>query len=838
MRIKKKSYIFLAASALFFIWCFVGRHGIFASNGDWSSQHSVIPDYFRQQFYETGQLFPEFSASLGGGQNIYHFSYYGLLSPLILPSYLLPFVKMSDYVMAVSILCLIASAMLLHIWLKRHGFCAEIRLAASMLFLLAAPMVYQFHRQIMFVNYMPFLCMAFIGVDRYWEKGKSGLYAAGVFFMVMTSFYFSVAGILALLLYGVSRYRKTAFRWPMLRFFLPMGIAVCASGILLLPTACALFARSGNATEYAFESLLVPDFSETRFAYSGYGIGLTVGILTVLFLVLFGKDKRDRLLSLGCLVILTVPFFSWLLNGGLYARGKSLIPFLPVLCYLAARCLKGVWEGEVSFWKSLLSYAGTVLWCAVSFFAWGNGELTREYALVFAELSLMPPSFLLYRKTRLLPILAAPSLCCLIVFGFCLNDKGKDWMDPDFYESVTDEAWGEEISSALDQESGLFRLEQRGSHEESKSNINRIWDTRQWITSCYSSAYQEGYRTFREKAFQTEQPYRNCLMQSASKNPLFRKLMGVKYLAEKEEGVTVRAQEHTAPVIYATDRVMPAQFYQKLSFPDSQTALMRYAAVEGGAEADLQEGRLRQNVSAAEEATASFVECGGLEQAKDGYRIRSKKDVHTSLALQNEKGQPKGQLWYLQFDVRNQKAGKDVIIEIEGIRNNLSADSHIYYNGNTTFTYVMAPGERQEEAAVTFGAGEYDISNIRAFMGDASLLEEDALYQASFLPDQKQTKGNRICGEITVEKKGYLITSIPYDEGFTLWIDGEEVQKELVNTAFLGAKIGEGRHRVEIRYHAPGRTAGMLVSGIGALAWAALMLWERRRPHLTVREGT
>ena len=122
-------------------------------------------------------------------------------------------------------------------------------------------------------------------------------------------------------------------------------------------------------------------------------------------------------------------------------------------------------------------------------------------------------------------------------------------------------------------------------------------------------------------------------------------------------------------------------------------------------------------------------------------------------------------------------------------------------------------------------------------MGDASLLEEDALYQASFLPDQKQTKGNRICGEITVKKKGYLITSIPYDEGFTLWIDGEEVQKELVNTAFLGAKIGEGRHRVEIRYHAPGRTAGMLVSGIGALAWAVLMLWERRRPHLTVREG-
>ena len=67
---------------------------------DWISQHSVIPDYFRQQFYETGSLFPEFAMNLGGGQNIYNFAYYGLYNPVILLSYALPFVKMGDYVMA------------------------------------------------------------------------------------------------------------------------------------------------------------------------------------------------------------------------------------------------------------------------------------------------------------------------------------------------------------------------------------------------------------------------------------------------------------------------------------------------------------------------------------------------------------------------------------------------------------------------------------------------------------------------------------------------------------------------------------------------------------------
>lgn len=105
-------YLLLTALTLFFCRMFVGRYGIFGAKVDWFSQHSVLPDYFRQQFYATGKLFPEFAANLGGGQNIYHFAYYGLYSPLILPSYLLPFVKMSDYIMAVSVTGLTASVLL------------------------------------------------------------------------------------------------------------------------------------------------------------------------------------------------------------------------------------------------------------------------------------------------------------------------------------------------------------------------------------------------------------------------------------------------------------------------------------------------------------------------------------------------------------------------------------------------------------------------------------------------------------------------------------------------------------------------------------------------------
>ena len=169
-------YLILAGFTLFFCWWFVGRHGIFGAKVDWLSQHSVLPDYFRQQFYATGKIFPEFASNLGGGQNIYHFAYYGLYSPLILPSYLLPFVKMSDYIMAVSITGLTASVLLFYYWLKSRKTGTGVAFIISLMFLLAGPMIGQYSCQIMFVDYMPFLCLALIGVDRYFEQEKSGLF--------------------------------------------------------------------------------------------------------------------------------------------------------------------------------------------------------------------------------------------------------------------------------------------------------------------------------------------------------------------------------------------------------------------------------------------------------------------------------------------------------------------------------------------------------------------------------------------------------------------------------------------------------------------------------------
>ena len=114
--------------------------------------------------------------------------------------------------MVASIVCLAAAVIILYRWLKSREFTAAVSGMTALMFLFAGPMIYQSSHQIMFVNYMPFLCLTFLGIDRYFEQKKSGLLIGGTFLMIMTSFYFSIGGILALGLYGIYRYARTKER--------------------------------------------------------------------------------------------------------------------------------------------------------------------------------------------------------------------------------------------------------------------------------------------------------------------------------------------------------------------------------------------------------------------------------------------------------------------------------------------------------------------------------------------------------------------------------------------------------------------------------------------------
>ena len=833
-------YLLLTALTLFFCRMFVGRYGIFGAKVDWFSQHSVLPDYFRQQFYATGKLFPEFAANLGGGQNIYHFAYYGLYSPLILPSYLLPFVKMSDYIMAVSVTGLTASVLLFYYWLKSRKTDIGTAFILSLMFLLAGPMIGQYSGQIMFVDYMPFLCLALIGVDRYFEQEKSALFTVSVFLMIMTSFYFSIGGMLALVLYGLHRYFEqreeckvtvSAFLRDGLCFVRPMFLAVLMSCFFLVPTALALTGGRSKGQNTSLAAFFIPQIAVERFAYSIYGIGLTTLVITVLLTGLLYRKVYEKVLTYGCVIVLVIPVFAYLLNGGLYIRDKVFIPFLPLLCYLIGIYLEKCRKSELSFIAGMIPYIITTVFVYIArnqFASKGTGE--SIWKALLAESILFLICYVLYcamkrhcKETKEILMLALPSVICLAVtMNTFYQMKPDRYVSRKLYRDVAGEQNRQAVKEALKDDDGYYRTEQVGSDDENAADLNRIWDVDQNITSIYSSAYNPDYQTFRQKTFGLEEPFRNGMMQSVSKNPVFRRMMGVRYIVSdsdvpgytlvKKCGTTgIYQNKDAAPVMYATDHVMTEEEYKKLAFPYNQTVFLEYAVVGEHTESS------DQNIMTAYEPVslkmANNRTTGGAEQK----------------TIQQE-GQK--QILFLRFRVDNAHPNKDVAVWINGIRNKLSAKDHVYYNENKIFTYAVPLKDGEDNISVTFGKGKYRLRHVQAYLG--SLPERsELLYQSEIQVDKKQTEDNVIQGTIRVRKDGWFITSIPYDKHFKIYIDGKETEIQKVNTAFLGCKIESGNHELKIIYHAPGTTTGKILSLIGIAGFLLVLVREKRKQKNT-----
>ena len=845
-------YLLLGMFTLFFCWFFCGRYGVFGSKVDWISQHSVLPDYFRQQFYNTGQLFPEFAANIGGGQNIYNFAYYGLYSPVVLVSYFLPFVKMSDYMMAAGVISLLAAVLLFYKWLLRRGITSRLSFLTALLFLLSGPMIYHSYNQIMFVNYMPFLCLAFLGVDRYFEKQKAGLYTISVFLMILTSFYFSIGGMFALVLYVIYRYTEgkeklgenikiLGFVSDGFRFLLPMLTAVLMSAVLLVPTAMALAGGREGGHKTALSALLIPEIPIFRVVYTPYGIGLTTLAITVLITGLTYRKLYEKFLHIACIVILAVPLFAYLLNGGLYIRDKVMIPFLPFLCYLIATYLEKQKRREISFWAGALPFLLTIV---LVYMGREQGKYSEYLGWVLVDALVMLVCYLIFYWKKFDWVLIVVPIGFLALYGVVLHKSADKMIEPAFYEEVTNKQIRTEIEELTEKENGFYRMEQSGTTSENAANLNRIWNMQQYVSSIYSSSYNPAYQKFRTETFLVEQPFRNVLMQSVTENPIYQKLMGIKYILSEQEitgyqqekkvgDVTVYKNEEVLPIAYVTNQMISEKAYEDLAFPYSQLAFLRFAVGKSVNDTVNPKEVLNSQVKEAG-AEIPMEDTQAIEKIEDGYHIKSKEIQNVKLKISEEAQQE--EILFVQFELKNYKRSKDVSVWLAGVKNKLSAGSHIYYNGNTTFTYAVNLKAGQTEVNLGLGAGNYEIRNLRCYIGntDESL---KTLCQSEFRVDKAQTKGNRIVGSVDGVKDGYLITSIPYDEHFEVKIDGKDVKYEKVNTAFLGVKMPVGTHEVEIVYHAPGLKMGKVLSVTGLLLLAGMMVTVQRLTGLKKTDG-
>jgi uncharacterized membrane protein YfhO len=83
--------------------------------------------------------------------------------------------------------------------------------------------------------------------------------------------------------------------------------------------------------------------------------------------------------------------------------------------------------------------------------------------------------------------------------------------------------------------------------------------------------------------------------------------------------------------------------------------------------------------------------------------------------------------------------------------------------------------------------------------------------------------------EVNNDEAGYLLTPIPYEDGWSVKVDGEEAKAVTADYGFFAVWLEAGEHVVEYSYEQPYLKEGAILSAVSAMACAAIIIFQRRK---------
>ncbi len=812
MKNNKINYLIIIIYGLLLTFLFLGENNLFGSNTDWISQHIIIPDYLRNIFYETKNILPNLAINMGAGQNIFNFSYYGLLSPVILVSYFLPFLKTTTYIIIASIILYVLSGVLIYKFLNTK--CGnKTALFLSLVFLTLAPM-FHFHHHIMFVWNIPFIILSLIGVDKYIEKNKSFLLMLSTFLMIMVNYYYSIPGLMVIVIYGIYRllnqdkFNLKEFFINLLKASLRIIIPILMAGILLVPTANIILETGRTLkSNFSYLDLFIPNFEEV--VYKTFSMGLSGLLLLCPFGLLLEKKKNkgDIFLSLVLIILTFIPLFMYILNGLLYIRGKVLIPFCILYIFSVSRLITNIKENNLDLKKL----------CVISLFLMVIILVTgEELKMLFlcGDILISLLSIYLFKKYHKELFIYVPLLLILISRAY-YNNLGETYVSVEKYQDINNKSVLNLIDSIPDGE--YYRTY---SFNYPLETSNKYYNPNYYGVSIYSSNYNKYYWEFYNNLIGNNINSRNAFTLTGTNNELFYNFMGVKYIVsnkspglkyteiKKDGKFALYYNKDAYPMVYATSEYGNNDDYSKLDYPYNIDYLLNNPVTSSKSTKDY-------------ESHVKRIDIG----EEDSYEF--KVNDYTKYIYELPEIIDNKYLLIRFKNTYNQTCEEgDVYITINGSRNKLTCSDWMYHNQNYNFEYVVS-ANNLESLDIRIKKGTYKISNVEVYEMDYL----DNTYET--LDNLKINKKNStITGETNLDENGYVITSIPYDKGFRVYVDDKEQDTEIVNLAFLGFKVPKGSHEIKIVYHSPGLILGLLTSFLGICSMIAILIYEKFKKQI------
>lgn len=765
---KKRNLIVPAIGILIYLLMIIHvTHGgnLFCDAYDWSSQHVVLPDYMRKQFYTTGKLFPDFAMNLGAGQNIYYIAYYGLLSPIVLFSYLLPFVPMVYYMTGSAIVICILSIILIYRWLSHHLSGTALYVAFFM-FTLATPLMYHSHHHLMFVNYLPFMILAMEGMEKYVLNGKKIQLVLSVFLIIMSSYFFSVGAICCLMIYRIYLYLSDhdkriislKFITDIIRTLCVLMISVMMSAVLWLPELYVMLSgRASGGSTFSLMYLFLPHPHILTLLYCADGMGLTGLFLICIAGLLFCGKREDRACSILFFIFMIFPLPVYILNGGMYLNGKVLIPFLPLAVLISGH-----------FIRDILDIA--------------KGPASRRRLSAFFILMLIPGL-----------IAMSPA-----------HNRNNFFSRSDYPVLKYQKDYGYLIS----------KVSEKSGKEIVRTDIvnrpavmaNYVHDPGQFRSSIYSSLNNRNYHDYFFTQSGNEISGRSNASIRPVKNPMNSLMLGVRYIIGETEdtgnapvGGYHQIASHGGLSLYENSDVLPIGYAVENDFTPVTE--------------DLSTDKIRQTLLSED----------GVSEDSNSIDFNLHSTKHIRIPIQPS---DKRRIITISMHVVN-NTKKDMHITINGTKNTLPYDHSRYFNGNNDFHYTLMISPGTDHLRLTASEGDYNVSGITMNSFDYDEYLDWKKNVSAWHPVMHSD--NMLSGQITAASDSVMHITVPYDNGFTCYVDNRVSTIKKDRYGFISVPVTSGSHEIRLVFHAPYKRAGIIISLAGMLLFIISCIFSIHR---------
>lgn len=149
--------------------------------------------------------------------------------------------------------------------------------------------------------------------------------------------------------------------------------------------------------------------------------------------------------------------------------------------------------------------------------------------------------------------------------------------------------------------------------------------------------------------------------------------------------------------------------------------------------------------------------------------------------------------------------------------------------------------------------GEFDLLNNKDTEDEYSGISSEFVYTTDAYYEDCKSRKNNCCSDFKYVNNGFTATidnqgednllffSVPYEDGWSAYVDGEEVDIEKVNISFMAVKV-KGHHKSEVtfRYKTPGLAVGTAVTFVSLVFFVAYLvicyIIKNRNKNIKIRK--